>query len=65
MTYTPTNPRTVARILGIPEDYTLETIIPIGEPAEDKRKELRLSLSEAVYYNLWGRTAALRAGLEA
>ena len=60
LTYTPTNPRAVARILGIPEDYTLETIIPVGEPAEDKRKEPRLSLSEAVYYNLWGKTATLK-----
>ena len=65
LTYTPSNPLAVARILGIPDDYTLETIIPVGEPADDKRKEPRLSLSQAVYYNLWDRTVALKTELKA
>ncbi len=55
LTYTPPNPRRVAAILGIPEDYTLETIIPVGLPGEDKAKEPRMSLREAVYLDSWGK----------
>ncbi|ABM81010.1 nitroreductase family protein [Hyperthermus butylicus] len=55
LTYTPTNPRAAARILGIPEDYTLEALIPVGKLAEEKRKEPRMSIEEAVHYNGWGR----------
>ncbi|NOZ30622.1 MAG: nitroreductase family protein [Crenarchaeota archaeon] len=54
LTYTPTNPRAIARILWVPEQYTLETIIPVGLPRGDKVKEPRMSLEEAVYYNRWG-----------
>lgn len=53
LTYTPPNPRRVAAILGIPEDYTPETIIPVGLPAEDKEKEPRMGLHEAVYLDSW------------
>lgn len=56
LTYTPPNPGRVAALLGIPEDYTLETIIPVGFPEEDKAKEPRMSLREAVYLNSWGMT---------
>lgn len=54
LTYTPTNPRAIARILGVPDYYTLETIIPVGLHRGDKVKEPRMSLDEAVYYNRWG-----------
>ncbi|MCE4626943.1 MAG: nitroreductase family protein [Desulfurococcales archaeon] len=54
LTYTPTNPRAIASILGVPEYYTLETIIPVGLPGEDKVKEPRMRLEEAVYFNRWG-----------
>ncbi len=54
LTYTPSNPHAVARVLSIPKDYTLEAIIPIGKPAQFKEKEPRRTLQEKVYYNKWG-----------
>ncbi len=54
LTYTPTNPRAIASILGVPGHYTIETIIPVGLPGEYKVKEPRMSLDEAVYFNRWG-----------
>ncbi len=44
-------------MLGIPKDYSLEAIIPVGRPAEKKRKEPRLSLREVLFYNQWNNKA--------
>jgi len=57
LTYTPTNPRAVAELLGIPRNYSLECIIPVGKAAEDKVKEARRGLEKTVYIDLWGRPA--------
>ncbi len=54
LTYTPANPRAAARVLGIPDDYTLEALIPVGKPRGVKEKEPRLGLAETVYLNKWG-----------
>ena len=54
LTYTPTNPRAAAGILGIPDSYSLEALIPIGRPADNKGKESRMRLEDAVFYNVWG-----------
>ena len=62
LTYTPSNPRAAARVLGIPEDYTLETLIPVGRPSEDKAKEPRMDLKEAVFYDHWGNRTLPRWG---
>lgn len=49
LTYTPANPHAVARVLGVTEKtHTLEAIIPVGYPAEEKEKEPRKSLEEAL-----------------
>lgn len=54
LTYTPPNPREVADILGVPNDFTLQTIIPVGLPKEEKQKEPRKKLHEVTFYNRWG-----------
>lgn len=54
LTYTPTNPKAIARILGVPDQYTLEAIIPVGKPDCIKEKEPRISLEDAVYIDKWG-----------
>lgn len=54
LTYTPTNPRAIATLLGVPGNYSLEAIIPVGKPGEDKVKEPRMELEDAVYFNRWG-----------
>jgi nitroreductase len=54
LTYTPSNPRAAAEVLDIPGDYSLEALIPVGKPAEDKAKEPRMSLEKAVYLDKWG-----------
>ncbi len=41
LTYTPPNPKEVADMLGVPNNFALQTIIPVGLPEEDKRKEPR------------------------
>ena len=54
LTYTSPNPRAVADLLKAPKRYSLEAIIPIGEPGEDKEKEPHHSLSEVLYHNVFG-----------
>ncbi|MCE4616964.1 MAG: nitroreductase family protein [Desulfurococcales archaeon] len=54
LTYTPANPNVLAKMIGTPRNYMLETIIPVGLAGEDKKKENRLSLREAVFINEWG-----------
>ena len=53
LTYTPSESKEVLRVLGVPDDYKLEVIIPVGKPAEDKVKEKRLLLKDVVFLNRW------------
>lgn len=54
LTYTPPNPKEVANILGVPINFALQTIIPVGLPGENKRKEPRKKLHEVIFHNHWG-----------
>ncbi|MCE4613974.1 MAG: nitroreductase family protein [Desulfurococcales archaeon] len=54
LTYTPSNPHVIARRLGVPDNYTLEAIIPVGKSGEAAEKEPRLKPSDAVYLDKWG-----------
>lgn len=54
LTYTPPNPKDVMTLLGVPSNFELQAIIPVGLPAEDKQKESRKGLHEVVYHNVWG-----------
>lgn len=51
VTYTPPNPRPVERLLGAPKHYKLQTILPVGYPADPKPKYGRKSLEEVVSFN--------------
>jgi len=55
LTYTPPNPKEVADMLGVPNNFALQTIIPVGLPEEDKRKEPRKKLHEVAFHNHWGK----------
>lgn len=53
LTYTPSEVKEVLRVLGVPDDYDLEVIIPIGKSIGQKTKEKRLLLKEVVFHNRW------------
>jgi len=55
LTYTPPNPGEAGAVLGAPRRFALQTIIPVGLPREEKAKEPRMSLEDAVFLDAWGR----------
>ena len=54
LTYTPSKTSKVNEILGVPNRYRLETIIPVGYPSGEKKKEHRAGLEERVFIDRWG-----------
>ena len=54
LTYTPSFPGKVGKILHAPKNYKLEVVLPIGYSADSKPKEERKLLESLVYYNVWG-----------
>ncbi|MCW4048957.1 MAG: nitroreductase family protein [Candidatus Bathyarchaeota archaeon] len=54
VTYTPSDPEKVRVALGVPENFEVQTVLPIGYSADDKAKEERLPLEELVFMNSWG-----------
>jgi len=53
LTYTPPKVKWANELLGVPEEYMLQTIIPLGKSKETRAKE-RLGLDSIVYCNKWG-----------
>jgi len=53
VTYTPSFPENVRTIFNAPEQYKLETILPIGYSADPKPKEERRPFRSFTYRNLW------------
>lgn len=53
LTYTPPNPGEVGEALGAPPGFALQTIVPVGLAGEDKAKEPRMGLGEAVFVDRW------------
>ena len=53
VTYTPSNPELVSRVVDSPDGLKLEAILPIGLPADDKPKERRRSLREICFLDSW------------
>ncbi|MBP1912399.1 nitroreductase family protein [Thermococcus stetteri] len=51
VTYTPPNPRPIEELLNAPKDYKLQTILPVGYPADPKPKYERRELEEVVSFN--------------
>lgn len=50
VTYTPPNPREVEKVVNAPEDLKLQTIMPVGYPADPKPKYERKKLEEIVSF---------------
>jgi nitroreductase len=51
VTYTPPNPKPVEELLHAPRDYKLQTILPVGYPADPKPKYERKRLEDVVSFN--------------
>jgi len=54
LTYTPSDVRWAREFFNLPEGWGLETIIPIGYPAEDPTFPGRYGLDELVFMGRWG-----------
>ena len=53
LTYTPSYPENVRGVFDAPEDYKLETILPIGHSADPKPKEERQAFQSLIHKNVW------------
>jgi nitroreductase len=53
VTYTPSNTKALQDTMGIPEDYKIEVILPLGVSRDNKKKEPRRSVTEVTYLNNW------------
>ncbi len=53
LTYTPSYPENVRSVFNAPNEYKLETILPIGYSLDSKPKERRRPFQSSVYRNLW------------
>jgi nitroreductase len=53
LTYTPSYPENVCSLFNAPDEYKLETILPIGRSSDSKPKEPRRPFQSSVYWNLW------------
>jgi nitroreductase len=53
LTYTPSYPENVRPSFNAPEQYKLETILPLGYSADPKPKEPRRPLQSSLYRNAW------------
>jgi nitroreductase len=53
VTYIPKETLSLKRTLGVPDDYEVATLIPIGYPQEYFVKQKPVSLQEKIHYNEW------------
>jgi len=51
VTYTPPDPKAIGELVGAPGGYKLQTILPVGLPADPKPKYQRKGLEEVVAFN--------------
>jgi nitroreductase len=54
LTYTPSDTRWVHDFFGVPKDFVLQTIIPVGRADERPAEPGRHPLEELVYVEKWG-----------
>lgn len=54
VTYTPPHPEKLCIFLGIPDEFKVEVILPLGYSADEKPKEERMPLEELVHMGEWG-----------
>ena len=55
LTYTPSETRWANELLNIPENYSLQAIIPLGRSAEQAKPKERYGVEEVSYLEEWGR----------
>ena len=55
ITYTPPYPERLRSLFSAPEGYTLETILPIGYPANHGSKKERRPYRSFIYRNSWNK----------
>jgi 5,6-dimethylbenzimidazole synthase len=53
VTYIPYETSSLKKILGVPDDYEVATLIPVGYPQEYSVKQKPISLQEKTHYNRW------------
>lgn len=53
VTYTPPHPEDLRELFSTPENFRLESILPIGYSADPKQKEERQSTETLIYRNRW------------
>jgi len=53
VTYIPYETASLQKILGLPEDYEVATLIPIGYPALDNVKQKTVILQEKIHIDKW------------
>ena len=59
LTYTPPKIRWANRLLNVPDEYVLQTIVVVGKPAKEiKREKERLNLHDVVFCENWGNPCA-------
>ena len=54
VTYTPSDPRLVTTAVEAPENFLVESILPLGYSDDSKPKENRKSIHEASFTDKWG-----------
>ena len=58
LTYTPSKVEWANELLGVPKEYALQAIIPVGKAKETPKAKERLRLEDTVYCNRWGQNYA-------
>ena len=53
VTYVPNGTTSLKEVLGVPEDYEIATLIPIGYPANYFVEQKPLSVEERIHINKW------------
>lgn len=53
VTYTPSDPKLVSKTVNTPNNYIVESILPIGYPNDPKEKEKRKQVTELVFRDKW------------
>jgi len=54
VTYTPSGSEELKELLKIPEKFRIETILPVGYPDDDKKKEKRKKVEEIISFERFG-----------
>ena len=56
LVYTPTNTQYPAKVLDVPKEFKLETILPVGYSSGEVKILKKRSLKDSMFMNRWGNT---------